>query len=427
MVVNDKPNNPVGRNASRADDAPEARRLSSLTQDNVLATVGHKCGKVQIRRCGLVLTANACMFVFGVVLLLMGSLLPSLQVSYVQAGNLGSFPLAGILGATILVGPTLDIFGAKPILAIALLLITGALAVMPSLHTYSALAVAAFSYGVGGGLLNTATNALISDLHASGRGAALNLLGFSFSLGALSAPLLMSSVGGNLASSSVLRLLASGTAAILILVLILHFPPPMHVGTRIGNLLQVLNQPSVWLFGLLLFFESGSENCMFVWSGKMVADLLRISSGRANLTLVGLSCAIGTGRLLAAWWLRYLGSRNTILISTAITVAGSMIAYTSSGFASMMTGIVIIGLGMSAIFPTALGVAGDRFPRETGTVFGAIMAVALVGGVAGPTLGGRLFNNYPLRILWIPIATASVISCLTLAAVRPTSKTMVKA
>lgn len=57
-----------------------------------------------------------------------------------------------------------------------------------------------------------------------------------------------------------------------------------------------------------------------------------------------------------------------------------MIAYTSSGFASMVTGIVIIGLGMSAIFPTALGVAGDRFPRETGTVFGAIMAVALVGG-----------------------------------------------
>jgi hypothetical protein len=55
------------------------------------------------------ITANACMFVFGAVLLLMGSLLPSLQVSYAQAGNLGAFPLAGILVATVLVGPILNL------------------------------------------------------------------------------------------------------------------------------------------------------------------------------------------------------------------------------------------------------------------------------------------------------------------------------
>jgi len=362
------------------------------------------------------------MFVFGVVLLLMGSLLPSLQVSYVQAGNLGSFPLAGILGATLFVGPALDILGAKPVLALALVLITGALAMIPSLRTYPALAVAAIVYGVGGGLLNTATNALVSELHAGGRGAALNLLGFSFGLGALSAPLVLSSVGGSLTSASVLRLLASGTAAILIPVLVLNFPPPARVGTRIGKLLQVLNQPAVWLLGSLLFLESGSENCMFVWSSKMVAIYLGVGPQRANLALVGLSCAIGVGRLLAAFWLKYLGSRYTILISTATTLTGALIAYASSEFAGIVTGIVLIGLGMSPIFPTALGVAGDRFPDETGTVFGAIMTVALLGGMSGPALGSRLFGSYPMKVLWIPVVAASGISILTLAAVRPTAK-----
>ena len=38
-------------------------------------------------RTALLLAANACMFVFGVVLLLMGSLLPSLEVTYSEAGS----------------------------------------------------------------------------------------------------------------------------------------------------------------------------------------------------------------------------------------------------------------------------------------------------------------------------------------------------
>src|SRR5262249_51634010 len=147
-------------------------------------------GDPVIHRASLIATVNACMFVFGVVLLLMGSLLPSLRVSGARAGSLGSLPLIGILAATILIGPLLDKVGAKPALAAGLALIVAAMTVIPSLVSYPALATTALVYGLGGGILNTATNALVSDLSASGRGVALNLLGFSFSLGAVTAPLL---------------------------------------------------------------------------------------------------------------------------------------------------------------------------------------------------------------------------------------------
>ncbi|HEX5413052.1 MAG TPA: MFS transporter, partial [Terriglobia bacterium] len=277
----------------------------------------------EIRRFALVLTANSCMFVFGVVLLLMGSLLPSLEVNYVQAGSLGSFPLAGILAATILVGPVLDTVGAKPVLAAALAMVAGAVALMPSLHTYAALAVAALVYGFGGGVLNTATNALVADLSASGRGAALNLLGFSFSLGALAAPLLMSTVGAQFGTAAVLHILAIITALILVPVLAFRFPAPTFAGTRLAELLRVLNHPMVWLFGALLFFESGSENSMFVWAGKIVAGTFHSGPERANWALVALSAAIGAGRLGAAFLLRVLGNRRTILLSTAVAVTGA--------------------------------------------------------------------------------------------------------
>ncbi|HEX5410488.1 MAG TPA: MFS transporter [Terriglobia bacterium] len=373
---------------------------------------------IEIRRYALVLTANACMFVFGVVLLLMGSLLPSLEVNYIQAGSLGSFPLAGILAATILVGPVLDTAGAKPVLAAGLAMVAGALGLMPLLHTFAALAVAALVYGFGGGILNTATSALVADLSASGRGAALNLLGFSFSLGALTAPLLMSTVGGRFGTSTVLHILAAGTAVILVPVLIFRFPAATYAGTRLAELLRVLNHPLVWLFGALLFFESGSENSMFVWAGKIVGGMFNSGPERANWALVGLSAAIGAGRLGAAFLLRVLGSRRTILISAAVAVTGAMVVYSSRAFAIAVLGMVIIGLGLAAIYPTALGVAGDRFPRQTGTVFGAIMAVSLVGGTAGPSICGSLAAAGLRNILWVPMVAAVAVASFTILATR---------
>lgn len=353
------------------------------------------------------------MFVFGIVLLLMGSLLPSLHVSDARAGSLGSFPLVGILIATALIGPVLDKLGAKFVLAVALALIAAALAILPSLTSYAALAIAALIYGLGAGVVNAATNTLVSGLSVSGRSAALNLLGFSFSLGALTVPLLMSLTKGKFSSATVLHSLAAVSTAVLLLVIIQNFPAPTHASTPLGSLLKVLHQPIVWLFGLLLFFETGNENCMFVWAGKVAQDLLHISAQRADLVLLGLSAAMGAGRLLAVLWIRTIGNRNTVLLSTGIVAAGAIVVSISRNFGGEATGFCLIGFGLSAIYPTVLGMAGDRFPRETGTVFGAIITVGLIGGVAGPMVGSWAAQINPARVLTVPLVAAAGVALLT--------------
>jgi len=371
-------------------------------------------GDPSIHRASLMAAVNACMFVFGMVLLLMGSLLPSLKVSGARAGSLGSIPLVGILTATILIGPTLDKVGAKPVLAVGLALIAMAIGVMPSLASYTALAVAALTYGLGGGVLNTATNALVSDLSASGRGVALNLLGFSFSLGAITAPLLISWALKGPSFPRVFRVLAIAPAVVLVLILPRRFPAPAHSGVPLRHLLKVLHHPTVWLLGALLFFESGNENCMFVWSGKVVGDVLHVAAGHADLALAALSIALGAGRLLAVLSLKAMGSRTTLLLSAAITITGAVVARVHETFGGMVTGFAVMGLGMSAIFPTGLGLAGDRFPNETGTVFGAVMTVALAGGAAGPVAGWWVATSSPAGVLLVPLAGGVAIAILTL-------------
>jgi MFS transporter, FHS family, glucose/mannose:H+ symporter len=370
-----------------------------------------------------IVLVNACMFVFGIVLLLMGSLLPTLRVSAAHAGSLGSLPLAGVLIATIVIGPVFDKAGAKRILALSLILVAGALAVMPWLTTYPALAAAAIIYGLGGGILNTVTNALVSVLRASSRASSLNLLGFSFSLGAIAAPLLMSVAHGRLSSAATLPLLAAAPALILLLLLPMRFPPGLRAGTPPRVLLQSLLHPAIWIFAVLLAFESANENCVFVWAGKLTADVFRVSGNRADLALVAVTVALGAGRLIASFVSHRLNSWVLLLLSCAVLVCGSGIAAisasTHNGYAGMIAGLTILGVGMAPIFPTTLAIAGDRFPTETGTVFGAIMAVALIGGTSGPLLGGWLAARSPAQVLFVPLVAALAIALLSLSTTAP--------
>lgn len=356
------------------------------------------------------------MFVFGMVLLLMGSLLPSFNISATRAGALGSFPLIGILAATLLIGPVLDKAGSKPPVVLGLALVAAALAAMPWLSSYPTLASAAFVYGFGGGILNTATNALVSDLSASGRSAALNLLGFSFSLGAITAPLLSSLARAG--PSTVLHILAAAAAAVLVFVLALRFPAPAHPATPLMELLAVLRNPLVWLFGGLLFFESANENCMFVWAGKVTADVARVPAAQADIALLALSIALGAGRLLAVLWLRWISGRNMVLVSTAIIVAGALTVLASDTLPGMVSGFAVIGFGLSAIYPTALGLAGDCFPARTGTVFGAIITISLAGGVAGPIVGGSIAGVNARHVLAIPVVAAAAVAVVMISASR---------
>lgn len=370
-------------------------------------------------RRGLVAIANACMCVFGVVLLLMGSLLPSMQVNDAQAGQLGSFPLAGILLATLLVGPALDLLGARPILVGGLLLTALPIGCMPLLHAFWPLAMAAFLYGVGGGILNTAINALVADLYPSGKERALNLLAAFFSVGAVGTPLLMASVGASLSVATVLRLLAGLIGLILIPALLLPFPAPSRAGARLPDLLHVLRNAGVWMFGLLLFFESGNENTMFVWAGRMARGALQVSAREASLALVALSVALGAGRLLAAGGSRRLGGRNTIFVSCGLMLAGVAVCGLAPGFETLVTGLLLIGTGMAAIFPTTLGIASQQFPRDTGTVFGAIMTVALIGGTLGPTVSGHLAAHGARLVLVMPAMASVAVSLLLWRGTRP--------
>ena len=106
---------------------------------------------------------------------------------------------------------------------------------------------------------------------------------------------------------------------------------------------------------------------MFVWAGKIVTEALHASPMQGSLAgVVFLGVALGAGRLGAVVWLRWLGNLRAIWLSVCLVGAGILIALAAHSVPTMTLAMAVIGFGLSAVFPTVLGIAGECLPREPG-------------------------------------------------------------
>src|SRR5438874_1056284 len=158
------------------------------------------------------LFAGACagMFIFGLVLALLGTLfgLPAMRVrlgvNLAQQGDLFLLLYVGVCVATVAVGPLIDRFGNKLVLLISSILVPLALVEFAVARSMLSAAAASMVLGLGGGGLNTSCNVLTSEIYEGNRGPMLNLLGLFYGIGALFIPLLSASMTTLLPTSELL-------------------------------------------------------------------------------------------------------------------------------------------------------------------------------------------------------------------------------
>ena len=79
----------------------------------------------------------------------------------------------------------------------------------------------------------------------------------------------------------------------------------------------------------------------------------------------------------------------------------------------LVAGVLLIGLSYAGVFPTALAIAGDTYRKMTGTVFGLLFAIALVGGMSFPWAVGQISQRLGVRYgMVVPLAGAAGICVL---------------
>jgi FHS family glucose/mannose:H+ symporter-like MFS transporter len=363
--------------------------------------------------------AYASHLLFGIVMALLGAILPTLSerigFDLAQAGRLFVVMNACLLASCLGLGPLMDRFGMKPPLVMGSLLAGTGLALVALAHDYQTLAWGTAVLGLGGGALNAGGNTLVADLHQAqeARSAALNRLGVFFGIGAVLMPL---AIGLLLQTAELASILLAGAALCVAVALhnaLVSLPPPKrHRHVPLADVVSLAREPLVLVFAALLFFQSGNE---FVAGGYASSFLVResgLSVRAASWALTGFWSALTLARLaLSSVALRVNGPRLLVLCALA-SAAGTALLVFSRHPAVAVLALSWMGASLAGIFPTALGIVGARYPGFTGTVFGLLLTAALTGGMLLPWLSGLIGEAHGLR----PAMALVAAQCLAIAA-----------
>ena len=374
-----------------------------------------------LQRAPLFLSACAGLLVFGVVMVLLGTLfgMPETRArldvtGMVRQGDLQTLLLFGVFLATVAAGPLIDRYGNKLVLAVSALLATLALLGFVVVAGYTAALVFGCVLGIGGGGLNMATNVLVSDLFADDRGARLNLLAVFFGVGALLVPL-AAAMAGATHITWVMAAAAAISAACMVSYLLLAFPPAREAsGFSLREAGKVVRYPGVLLFAFLLFFESGNEAALTGWTSTW-AGAMGAGARTATLALALFQAMMMLGRIAASRVLRVVREDQLVLGSAVGALVSMAILVSARSPVVLALGAALGGLTFASVYPTILAMAGNRYRSFAGTVFGVLFAVGLSGGMVFPWSIGNLSQSVGFRAgMAMPVGGAAIICVLFL-------------
>ena len=362
--------------------------------------------------------AAACvgMFAFAVTENCVSALVPvvirQFEIDRVAAGALLTLLTFGVLLGSLLFGPVVDRYGYR-----GLLLICGALtlagvewlAMAPSLRSLQGAVVL---IGFGGGVINGAASALVSDISLEGRGARLSVLGVFFGIGAMSAPLVISLLLDRFGYGPAVAWLGVVMVPFLLLTAAIRFPVPKRVeGISLREAVQLIRQPTLLLLGLMLLIQSGLETTMGGWTAPFYQEQYGIATDRALLYITLFWTGLMLARFLHGTALHFLPATSAIPGSLALAVVGGAVMTFAPNLPIAAMGTFAAGLGCGGVFPLLLSLVGDRYADVSGTAFGIAFTLALIGGMLLPFVTGVLGSAFGMRIALaiVPVGLAGSI------------------
>ena len=353
---------------------------------------------------------------FGVTMLALGPIILHLGQG---ANALPATLSVGIIIGTLIFGPVVDKFGYKWLLIIgsvmALLGIQGLANLknnMPLLHA------SMLMLGIGGGILNGETNALVADIYDDKtRGGRLSILGAFYCIGALLWTLLNYFIKDDFTLP--LNAVSVIMVAFIVFFFLISFPKPKpNVKVSIGKTLGLLKYPALILFAFLLFFQSGFEGITGNFTVQFLKKTRSMVTSDATLSLTWFTVGMLVGRLLLGFLMKKLNDSYTLYLYLTVALAGVALLYFVPEPVWIYTATALIGFGVGATFPVVFNYLGGAFKELSGTVFSIAIFIALCGQFTFNKVIGILFDKNQFDYFPIAMAFALVMIMILLPVAR---------
>ena len=350
----------------------------------------------------LLAAACAAIVMFGITCVAIGTineyLTKSFEVDKIFIGLLASLFATGALIGSFSFGPIVDRFGYKIILVVSLLFLFVGFEVIGQTTNLNVIRAMVFLFGLGGGIINGGTSALVSDLNPDKKGAYLSILGVFWGVGALSFPLVTSVLlKSGMNYSAILILIGLFALIPAVMFVLLKCPPAKNSeGIPYRKYVELIKNPAIQLIAFLLFFQSGFETLATTWTPKYFLEMYALDMQTAILSLTVMSISLTLSRILLGYVLKKVENWKVVMAGIFVTILGFLIMRFGGTFPVGLVGIALVGLGASATMPVMLGYVGTMYPEISGAAFSLVLFIALTGNAILNAIGGVVFETYQI-------------------------------
>ncbi len=350
----------------------------------------------------LIFAAILAIFVYGMIAAMLGTILPDLSERFhltpKQNGAIAFAQAVGLMIASVGVGPLLDSEGDKVGLVLGLGLIILALTLLTRSRGFGSIAALLFLLGVGGGIVVTGANALVSGVATEHRAIALNLVNLFFGLGGLATPF----ISANLFKRNWVRLCSTVVILTLAALAVQEFTPmPTPLGGAGFALAQVgpiLGRPLLFLLGLLLFLYVSCEVGVWNWLPRHLIAQGIPESRALNILSLGFALGLLLGRVAVTPILIKVPPIDvTMAASIAMAVTTFLMLRTDKPGAAAAL-VFLAGVSMAPVFPTALAITGKAFPQMPATAIGFVITCGWAGLAVSSPIIGAIAGGDPRRL-----------------------------
>jgi fucose permease len=278
--------------------------------------------------------------------------------------------------------------------------------------SWVAFVLVAVLVGAGAGCVDGGVNGIVLDVYREGRGRALNLLHVSFSIGALTAPLVI----GTLVERGIpWQAVVVGTGLVVATLAMAYVIVPMPSGRRVA--VAAASEPAaaghgagdpsaagtgapaamphhagrpllagpLLLLGIAIAAYVASEMGISSW---IVRFLEPAPLTTATLALSLYWAGLTVGRIVSS----VIADRFDHLRFTVVSAMGMAVAIAVAVLVPSLpiaiAAFFVAGIASGPVFPMIVAIGGDRFPERSAAVGGSLTGMAIIGSTIYPPAMG---------------------------------------
>ncbi|MGL5437614.1 MAG: MFS transporter [Lachnospiraceae bacterium] len=335
--------------------------------------------------------------VSGMAVLVVGAILPSIMreagLTYTSAGAMLSMMAVGNLLASLFFPAMTGILGKRLSITLTASLVPISLFLLSLLPSVSVIYILLFAAGVARGSITIINNTTVNII-SNNSSKALNLLHFSFAVGAFLSPFLTSTmiaVGFGWRSILYLIIVLCTTSAVSYATMDyrteLENNSPGKTSEKPRADYSFLKQPMFYCIGFILFFYLGTENCINGWFVTYLQNTGIMSETYATNMVSVTWLVIMLGRLVNASLSRKYNKADLIFMNALGSCCFFFLLIGSSHLAAVTFALLGMGFFLSGIYPICIA-AGGQYMKGSTMGMSCLTAISAMGGILTPQLVG---------------------------------------